>query len=360
MKKIIMMFALVMGFAVSATAQTALVDNGTTKDNWYVGVGVGTNVWNDVNSWTLFNTNSSNGNNSWWRTQPVHANVTVGKMITPYVGAEVDYSGVFNLENSKTFLDAHNLTGNVVFNVTNLLAGYHGQRRCFELELLGGVGWVHEFDSEYANGSTGGNALSVRGALRGNVNVSKNVAVTVTPEYLWLPKQFTMSGEFQGVNLSVGVKYRIPTTRGNFSLKQLRNQSELDALNATIQSLQHTNAELARVNAELEETIKQLLAEGHKVSVKTQSLGSYYFDKGKYDVDVNKVAGLVKALKDTNGSIVLTGTTSPEGSESFNKTLAEKRANAVKDALVANGIEASRIKVKNNYEAKRSVVILVE
>ena len=360
MKKIIMMFALVMGFAVSATAQTALVDNGTTKDNWYVGVGVGTNVWNDVNSWTLFNTNSSNGNNSWWRTQPVHANVTVGKMITPYVGAEVDYSGVFNLENSKTFLDAHNLTGNVVFNVTNLLAGYHGQRRCFELELLGGAGWVHEFDSEYANGSTGGNALSVRGALRGNVNVSKNVAVTVTPEYLWLPKQFTMSGEFQGVNLSVGVKYRIPTTRGNFSLKQLRNQSELDALNATIQSLQHTNAELARVNAELEETIKQLLAEGHKVSVKTQSLGSYYFDKGKYDVDVNKVAGLVKALKDTNGSIVLTGTTSPEGSESFNKTLAEKRANAVKDALVANGIEASRIKVKNNYEAKRSVVILFE
>lgn len=359
MKKIIMMLALVMGFAVSANAQTALVDNGTTKDNWYVGVGVGTNVWNDVNSWTLFNTKTSNGN-SWWRTQPVHANVTVGKMITPYVGAEVDYLGVFNLENSKTFLDAHNLTGNVVFNVSNLLAGYHGHRRCFELELLGGAGWVHEFDSEFAKGSTGGNALSVRGALRGNVNVSKNVAITVTPEYLWLPKQFTMRGEFQGVNLSVGLKYRIPTTRGNFPLKQLRNQSELDALNATIQSLQHTNAELARVNAELEETIKQLLTEGHKVSVKTQSLGSYYFDKGKYDVDVNKVAGLVKALKDTNGSIVLTGTTSPEGSESFNKTLAEKRANAVKDALVANGIDASRIKVKNNYETQRSVVILVE
>lgn len=349
-----------MGIAVSANAQTALVDNGTAKDNWYVGVGVGTNVWNDVNSWTLFNTKSSNGNNSWWRTQPVHANVTVGKMINPYVGAEVDYSGVFNLENSKTFLDAHNLTGNVVFNVSNLLAGYHGHRRCFELELLGGAGWVHEFDSEYANGSTGGNALSVRGALRGNVNVSKNVAITVTPEYLWLPKQFTMRGEFQGVNLSVGVKYRIPTNRGNFPLKQLRNQSELDALNATIQSLQNANAELTRVNAGLEATIKQLLAEGNKVSVETQSLGSYYFDKGKYDVDVNKVAGLVKALKDTNGSIVLTGTTSPEGSESFNKTLAEKRAKAVKDALVANGIDASRIKVKNNYEAQRSVVILVE
>lgn len=360
MKKIIMMFALVMGIAVSATAQTALVDNGTAKDNWYVGVGVGTNVWNDVNSWTLFNMKNSNSNNSWWSTQPIHANVTVGKMITPYVGAEVDYSGVFNLENSKTFLDAHNLTGNVVFNVTNLLAGYHGNRRCFELELLGGAGWVHEFDSEFANGSTGGNALSVRGALRGNVNVSKNVAITVTPEYLWLPKQFTMRGEFQGVNLSVGVKYRIPTNRGNFPLKQLRNQSELDALNATIQSLQNANAELTRVNAGLEATIKQLLAEGNKVSVETQSLGSYYFDKGKYDVDVNKVAGLVKALKETKGSIVLTGTTSPEGSESFNKTLAEKRANAVKDALVANGIDASRIKVKNNYDAQRSVVILVE
>lgn len=360
MKKIIMMFALVMGFAVSANAQTALVDNGTAKDNWYFGVGVGTNVWNDVNSWTLFNTKSSNGNNSWWRTQPVHANVTVGKMITPYVGAEVDYSGVFNLENSKTFLDAHNLTGNVVFNVTNLLAGYQGHRRCFELELIGGAGWVHEFDSEFAKGGTGGNALSVRGALRGNVNVSKNVAITVTPEYLWLPKQFTMRGEFQCVNLSVGLKYRIPTTRGNFQLKQLRNQAEVDALNATIASLQNANAELTRVNANLEETIRQLLAEGNKVTVNTQSIGSYYFDKGKYNVDVNKMAGLVKALKDTNGSIVLTGTTSPEGSESFNKTLAEKRANAIKDALVANGVDASRIKVKNGYDAQRSVVILVE
>ena len=45
MKKFIMMFALIMGVAVSAVAQTAIVDDGTVKDNWYVGGGVGTNVW---------------------------------------------------------------------------------------------------------------------------------------------------------------------------------------------------------------------------------------------------------------------------------------------------------------------------
>lgn len=65
------MFALIMSMVVSANANTTIVDNGTIKDNWYIGVGVGTNVWNDVNSWALFNAKSivnDGKTNSWWRT----------------------------------------------------------------------------------------------------------------------------------------------------------------------------------------------------------------------------------------------------------------------------------------------------
>ena len=359
MKKIIFMLTLLMGIIASANAQTAIVDNGTAKDNWYVGVGVGTNVWNDVTSWALFNTKSNvvdGKTNSWWRTQPFYANVTVGKMMTPYLGAEVDYALGLNFRGYPKFIDSHNLTGNAVVNLTNVVMGYNGKRRVFEVELLGGVGWVHNF----SNGDDS-DLMSVRGALRGNVNVGKNLAITITPEYIWLPKNV---GEGviskQGVNLSVGLKYRIPSKRGNFPLRKLYNQSEIDELNATIKTLQTTNDNLAKANAELSATIKELIAKGNKVVIHTDNVNTVFFEQGKSDVDNADIASIVKALKDSNGSIVLTGTTSPEGGEKLNKALGVSRANAVKKALVANGIDAERIVIKNDYNNQRSVVITIE
>lgn len=359
MKKFIFMIALFMGMVMSVNAQTALVDNGTIKDNWYVGVGVGTNVWNDGNSWTLFNAKSTvvdGKTNSWWRTQPIHFDVTVGKMFNPYLGAEVDYAMAYNLRGQSKFLDAHNLTGNVVLNLNNILGGYNGVRRAVEFELIGGAGWYHNF-----NEGVDDDAMTVRGAIRTNINLGKNFALTVTPEYIWTPKKFVEANtSLQGVNLSVGLKYRIPSSRSNFPKKELRSQAEIDALNNTISTLQTENANLAKANADLSETIKKLVEKGDSVKIQTTSIGSVLFAKGKSDVDTSKVADIVSALKATNGNIVLTGTASPEGKEKFNKALALKRAEAVKKALVDSGIDASRVTIENDYAKQRSVTISVK
>lgn len=357
MKKLILMFALMMGFAVYTNAQTALVDNGTAKDNWYLGGGIGTNVWNDVTSWQLFNAKSvvnDGKTNSWWRTQPLHVNVTFGKMLTPYLGFEVDYAMAFNLRGQSKFLDAHNLTGNVVLNLNNIVNGYSGSRRFFEVELLGGAGWLHNF-----NGSV--NGLTVRGAFRGNFNVNKSFAVIVTPEYVWTPKNIgDIKTSVMGVNLSVGVKWRIPTQRGNFPKWALRDQSEIDALNSQINTLQETNANLSKANADLAEALKKALEDGNKVEVKVQNVKGVNFEKGKSEVDNETISKLASQLKNTNGTIVLTGTTSPEGKEVFNKNLATERAKAVKDKLVELGIDSKRITIKDGYEYQRSVIISVE
>lgn len=350
------MFALIMSMVVSANANTTIVDNGTIKDNWYVGVGVGTNVWNDVNSWTLFNAKSivnDGKTNSWWRTQPIHGNVTVGKMINPYFGVEADYKMLFNLRGQSSFLDAHNLSGNVVFNLNNIINAYDGKRRFFEVELIGGAGWYHNFYVESDK-----NALTVRGAIRGNFKLSKHLALTVTPEYVWFPKKFVDANKsFQGVNLSIGLKYLIPSSRSGFPMKELRNYAYEEELNNEINKMRETIASKDKSIADLSETVRILTEKDAKNKANTVSIPSITFKQGSSDVDASQIANVAKMLKDTDSKITLVGNTSPEGGESVNKKLAAARAEAVKKALVNEGIDATRIVVDNSYDNQRSVTI---
>lgn len=369
MKKIIMMLTLIMGLVVSANAQTAIVDNGTAKDNWYVAGGVGTNVWNNTTYWLHAHDGWGLGKNT-WETTPLHINLSVGKYFTPYVGAEVDGTAMFNVGGLEScFVDAHHISGNVVVNLSNIIAGYNGKRHLFDVEALVGMGWYHTYSkgtSWLGNGKDGNdpsfNDNTVRGAIRANLNVSKNWSVYVMPEYVSAMEISTQSTDMcgMGVNVSIGAKYRIPSKRGNFPLRKLYDQGEIDRLNTTINTLQNENANLAKANADLAETIKKLIAEGGKVKVETTNVGTVLFACGKSDVTDGSIADVVKALKNSKGTITLTGNTSPEGGEALNKQLASERAAAVKAALIANGIDASRIAVKNNYDEQRSVVITLD
>ncbi|MFA7084475.1 MAG: OmpA family protein [Arcobacteraceae bacterium] len=75
-------------------------------------------------------------------------------------------------------------------------------------------------------------------------------------------------------------------------------------------------------------------------------LGNVYFGFDKYDISSNMrdiVKANAAAFSDYNGKIKVEGNCDEWGTDEYNYALGLKRASAVKDALVADGIEASTI-----------------
>ncbi|TLE02177.1 OmpA family protein [Helicobacter japonicus] len=84
------------------------------------------------------------------------------------------------------------------------------------------------------------------------------------------------------------------------------------------------------------------------------------FDFDKYEIRTDmeeRVGNSATALKNTGAKVVLEGHTDSYGSDAYNYALGTKRANAVKNALVARGVNASQIKTVSYGESKPTCTI---
>ena len=162
--------------------------------------------------------------------------------------------------------------------------------------------------------------------------------------------------------LSVGVNYKFGTSNGthNFAVAQLRDQAEIDGLNAQINGLRAdvdaANAASAAKDATIAD-LKKKLAEcearpAQVIEKKENVLQPHViFRQGKATIDaaqyasIEMVANYMKNHKDAK--VKVQGYASPEGKAEFNQKLSEKRAEAVKAALVKKyKIAADRITVE--------------
>lgn len=66
--------------------------------------------------------------------------------------------------------------------------------------------------------------------------------------------------------------------------------------------------------------------------------------------NISKLADILKKYPDSN--ILVTGHTDSDGTEQYNQTLSEKRAKAVSDYTIAQGINSSRLSTKGLGEAE--------
>ena len=367
MKKIAMFIAAA-AIAVSASAQprTTITAN-KAGDNIYVGVNGGAITG-------LKNNFKEIKKNSFSAFTPEFG-VRVGKNFTTVFGLAVDANVYFNAHKkecvfhaSKTFVQGLDVDLLGTANLMNLFAGYKGEPRFFEIIALGGFGWTHQFGVPAKV-----NGINTKAGLDFALNLGEKKAwqVYVEPSVVyglqgWIESVAVTDFKYDihqaGFSLKAGVNYKFGTSNGthNFAKEQLRDQAEIDALNAKINAAK-AEADAAKSDAaakaakiaELQKALNDCMNKPAPVVEKAKAnlQPSVVFKQGKSVVERSQEANLEMIAKYMNNNkdakIKISGYASPEGSKELNQKLSEKRAEACKNILVKKyKIAADRIQTE--------------
>ena len=351
MKKIAMFIAAA-AIAVSASAQRTVVTASKAGDNIYVGVNGGATTW-------------LKGDNSFSAFQPEFG-IRVGKNFTTVFGVALDLGSQMNAHKSECPAGLNNTTffNNVeanllgTANLMNLFAGYKGEPRAFEIIALGGFGWGHAFPSDEDCVNT---KLALDFAY--NFGSDKQWQAYVEPAITYMTtasvNNFKYNINDSKFTVKAGVNYKFGCSNGkhNFAVETVRDQAEIDGLNAKISSLRAdvdaAKSAAAAKDAKIAELQKALSDCQNKpapvVEKKAANLQpSVVFSQGKSVVEKSQLANIEMIAKymqnNKDAKVKISGYASPEGSKAFNQKLSEKRAEAVKAILVKKyKIAADRI-----------------
>lgn len=324
---------------LTANGQTLL--KGTKfMDNWSVGVKGGV---------TTPMTHSA-----FWKNSRPAMGVELSKQITPVLSLGTSFMGYINTSSSKTAFDASNIELLSKFNMMNLFGGYPGTPRIFEMEVVAGIGWLHD----YVNGTGDANSWGTRLGMDFNFNIGKEKAwaISLKPSLV-----YDMEGDFNKyksrfnannahVELLAGITYYIKGSSGRHHaiLVKEYDQREVDNLNASVNSLRgqlsDSRKQTEEAAAHVDMLQKQLAECQNKKPVietvieKAKTLESIVtFRQGSSKVDASQLPNVERIASYMNrhpeSKVVIKGYASPEGSMEVNERIARARAESVKDIL---------------------------
>lgn len=325
-------------------------------DNWFISFGGGGQV--------LLGDFADRGELS-KRIAPT-ANLSLGKWFTPGLGLRLQASGLqaktFGLTDSynrygepvvdgdgtyyKEEFKYLNLHGDILFNVSGMLAGY-SDTRVYDFVPYVGLGWNHVFGDEKKN------TLAWNFGIINRFRLSS--AWDMNIELFGMVTEDRFDGKVQGkavdmmLGASLGFAY-------NFPQRGFKHVPDVDAILSLTQSqLDAINADLARQMQENERLRTQLANRpneivNEKVVVRTVpgAAQSVFFEIGSSRVGTHNEVNLraiADMLRDNSSATVsLTGyADSDTGSAQRNRQLSESRVNAVADILERMGVSRSRI-----------------
>ena len=353
MKKFILTLVIAFMMIFSANAQIA-TENAKLFDNTYVGVEVGATTPLNFNS--VFPVNTVAG-------------IKFGKELTPVFGLEAEgfavfgdnvyrygfngsipTNGAFNVHKNgsvNTFVKATNVGINGVINWTNLLFGYQGTPRFFEVKTNTGLGWLHYFGDYTPAFPVGGyvvagkqNVLTAKTAvdLAFNLGNKKAHTITISPGVYWGLNEvgnIKFNNNYAQFGVMVGYTYHFKTSNGTHAFKTYD-------VGAMIGEIDRLNSELAKKPTEVIKYVDRVV-NNYNAPV-TNAVGdatgfgvneTVYFAYDSAELDDRAKETLNKLGE--NGIYVIDAYASSEGNTDYNLKLSQRRADAVKEYLENHG-----------------------
>ncbi|CAK7030142.1 MAG: Outer membrane protein 41 [Parabacteroides sp.] len=339
----------------TATNAQELIKGSKFTDNWSVGINVG-------------GVSPLSFPNSFFEDMRATMGFEVNKQLTPVFGLGLQGMWSVNTSSSSTAFDHSNISALGRVNMSNLICGYKGVPRLFEVETVFGIGWIHS----YVNSIGYGNFISSKFGLNFNFNLGEQKAWTVAfkPAFLYKLEDDRHVGGYFNINngameLLAGVTYHFKGSNDAryMTLTKEYNQDEVDGLNSKINSLRsqldneknNINAANNKIN-KLEAALDE--CRNRKPEVKTvtniitknsQTLESVVtFRQGKITVDASQLPNVERIATymkyHPQSTVSIKGFASPEGKAEVNAKIARQRAEAVKNLLTKKfRIAATRI-----------------
>lgn len=287
--------------------------------------------------------------------------LNIRKQISTVLGLGIEGTAYVNTTGAKTVIDQSYVGAFGTINLFNLFGGYKCEGRSFDMEIQAGGGWGHNYLTKSEGKDH--NFFATKAGLNFNFNLTKNFTLSLKPAVIWdmsdvKVKQTTAAydKEAAAFQIFVGATYKFGQ---GFKCADLKNQSEIDALNAQINALRGeidactaanaaALASAAALQAELDACMNQAPVVKEVVKDNLQSVRYVFYKIGSSVItadqrpNVEMIASYMKNHKDAK--VVIKGYASKDGNLDFNIKLAAARAESVKTMLVKKyGISADRI-----------------
>ena len=320
------MFALLISAVVGVNAQTAY-QSAKVFDNVSVGVTGGISSPLNFNSVTPFNTNFG---------------IRLQKDFTPVVGVQAEGLAFVNgnhfANDVNTWVKATNVGVNGVLNLSNLIGGYKGSPRAFEVSTVTGIGWLYKWDtsSNYLSSKTGVD-------LAFNLGNEKQHSIVLTPAVYWnLSSGNGVEFNRNHAQLAVNVAYvyHFKTSNGTHHFKTYdigAKNDEINKLKEKLVSEGKKNQSLIENNTKLNSQLAALNSKGDTLNMKWV----VEFEQGKSELS-SKAKEELKNVIDAKKIVCVVAKASPEGSKDTNKKLSDERAAVVTKYLTDNGVTVKK------------------
>ena len=361
----------------------ATIANAANKDRWYAEKG-SHNFFVSLGGGIQFCVNPDNSDYGLGKAITGQFQLSVGKLINPVWGVRLQGS-ILNTKLNSDYINGDNgtfvnlkqkyvaLRADAMFNISNAISGYNPDRVFDAYAFMGPSLTITKatIATERKTAALVGGTVGLGGKF--NVSKSFDIYVEARGEVAQSPfGDYSSSIADGNVAVTAGLTYYF----GGKKFVKVTNMALLDAANGDIKKYKELLAQEQDAHnvtkAELEKEKKNIKVQEVVKVVETESAGdrAIFFTIGsaridsKGKVNIKLAAELMKANTDVK-YVVYGYADKATGSVKTNQKLSEKRAQAVVDELVKNGVSADQVEAKgmggqeNMFENSRALTRVV-